>query len=410
MALFHYKCRNPQGSLVSGSREAESQESLASALQAENLIPVEISKAKAGGFSRSIEFNLPSLRAKKVSKDELQVFCRQMYTLLKAGIPVLMAVGRLSETTRDAVLSDALNTIIVRLKEGQPLYLALKEFKHIFSSFFVNLVRVGEETGNLDRVFLFIAEYLELEIETKKKVKTALRYPILVICATLVALVVINIFVVPTFAKMFLDANIDLPLATRILIATSNFLLNYWYVLLAGCIILFFATRYYLSTSDGALKWARYQLKIPVIGWLIHRILLSRFTRLYALVLKAGVTALEGIQMVGRSTGNAYLESEINNITDLIARGNTISTAVGQTKLFSPLVIQMITLGEEAGQIESMLDDVADFYEREINYDLARLSDAIEPILLIIMAAMVLVLALGVFMPMWQMASVMGAG
>ncbi len=410
MALFHYKCRNPQGSLVSGSREAESQESLASALQAENLIPVEISKAKAGGLSRSIEFNLPSLRAKKVSKDELQVFCRQMYTLLKAGIPVLMAVGRLSETTRDAVLSDALNTIIVRLKEGQPLYLALKEFKHIFSSFFVNLVRVGEETGNLDRVFLFIAEYLELEIETKKKVKTALRYPILVICATLVALVVINIFVVPTFAKMFLDANIDLPLATRILIATSNFLLNYWYVLLAGCIILFFATRYYLSTSDGALKWARYQLKIPVIGWLIHRILLSRFTRLYALVLKAGVTALEGIQMVGRSTGNAYLESEINNITDLIARGNTISTAVGQTKLFSPLVIQMITLGEEAGQIESMLDDVADFYEREINYDLARLSDAIEPILLIIMAAMVLVLALGVFMPMWQMASVMGAG
>jgi MSHA biogenesis protein MshG len=410
MALFHYKCRNPQGSLVSGSREAESQESLASALQAENLIPVEISKAKAGGFSRSIEFNLPSLRAKKVSKDELQVFCRQMYTLLKAGIPVLMAVGRLSETTRDAVLSDALNTIIVRLKEGQPLYLALKEFKHIFSSFFVNLVRVGEETGNLDRVFLFIAEYLELEIETKKKVKTALRYPILVICATLVALVVINIFVVPTFAKMFLDANIDLPLATRILIATSNFLLNYWYVLLAGCIILFFATRYYLSTSDGALKWARYQLKIPVIGWLIHRILLSRFTRLYALVLKAGVTALEGIQMVGRSTGNAYLESEINNITDLIARGNTISTAVGQTKLFSPLVIQMITLGEEAGQIESMLDDVADFYEREINYDLARLSDAIEPILLIIMAAKLLVLALGVFMPMWQMASVMGAG
>lgn len=408
MAEFHYQCRNQKGELVSGKRQADSEVILAKLLRQENLIPISINSQKAKSKNKEIHIKLPKLFKKKVDKDELQMFCRQMYTLIKAGIPVMMAIARLAETTRDETLKEALEMVLKRLNQGRELSFALKERRDIFSNLFINLVRVGETTGKLDSVFLYIADYLSLETETKKKVKTALRYPILVLVSTLVAILVINIFVVPTFAKMFKSANVELPLPTIILMTTSDFILNYWYLLVLITAVGIWGIRRFVRTPQGALKWSSWQLKIPIIGWLIHRIVLARFTRLYALVLKAGVTALEGIQLVGASTGNAYIEKKVKGVTDLIARGNSIGNSVSEIDLFPPLVVQMITLGEESGQIDTMLDDVADFYEREVAYDLVRLSDTIEPIMLVIMAVMVLILAFGVFLPMWDMMSAVG--
>lgn len=232
-----------------------------------------------------------------------------------------------------------------------------------------------------------------------------MRYPLMVIGAIIIALLIINVFVIPAFAKLYANMHGILPLPTRILLATSNFIIHYWYLLIGIVVLAIWAIRSYIHSPKGAVQWGKFQLKIPVIGWLIHRILLTRFARLLSLVLRAGITAVDGIQMVGASTNNAYMSSRIQGVTDLIAKGNTISAAIDKTNLFPPLIIQMIVLGEESGTIDHLLDEVAEYYQREINYDIVRISDTIEPILLVIIGGMVLVLALGVFLPTWNLAS-----
>lgn len=403
MPEYNYNARDSQGKAVKGQRSAANAEELANQLMGDGFVPIDIAVATAGSASQSGKKK--KWFAAKVPHDELHMFCRQMYSLLHAGIPIATAVMRLGETAHDKTLAAALNEILITLNKGSSLHVAMAQFPDIFSDFFLNLIIVGESTGNLDNVFLHLAEYLELEVDITKKVKTAVRYPIMVLVTILIAMLIINVFVIPAFAKLYSSFHGVLPLPTRILIATSNFITHYWYVLLLGVIALTFAVRTYVKSHNGALQWGRMQLKIPIIGWLVHRILLVRFARLLGLVLRAGITAVDGIQMVGASTGNVYMADKIKNVTDLIVRGNTISAAISKTQLFPPLIIQMIVLGEESGTIDRLLDEVADFYQREIDYDIVRLSDAIEPILLVIIAGMVLVLALGVFLPMWNMAT-----
>lgn len=402
MPLFEFSARDANGKAIRATRTALSAEDLALQLQKEMLIPIEINKLNKK-IVKTTGFQMPKWFQARVSQDELQMFCRQMYTILKAGVPLATAMTRLAETTRDKKLALVLQHILMTLNQGRSLFLALSQFPDVFSDFFVNLVKVGESTGKLDEIFLHLAEYLELETDTKKKIKTALRYPILVIAATLVALLVINAFVIPAFADLFKSLHGTLPLATRILIATSHFIISDWYILLSVVIVGSFAIRNYIKTTSGELRWAEWKLKIPVVGWLIHRMILERFARLYSLVLQAGLTAVDGIELVGSSTNNAFVAKKIKSVGHLVGRGNSIAHSIAQAQLFTPLLVQMITLGEETGSIDTLLRDVAEYYQREINYDLVRLSDAIEPILLSIMGAMVLVLALGVFLPMWDM-------
>ena len=402
MPEYTYNARDKKGQSVKGQRSATSPEELASQLIGDGYMPIDIATA-------ALSVVVPLRQKNKwfintVPHDELHMFCRQMYSLLHAGIPLATAVMRLAETARNKMLADALNQILQTLNKGSSLHIAMAQFPAIFSDFFLNLIIIGESTGNLDNVFLHLAGYLELEVDISKKIKTAVRYPIMVICAIFIALIIINVFVVPAFAKLFSSFHGTLPLPTRILMMTSHFIISYWYALIGFSLVTIWGLRAYVKSYRGALNWGRIQLKIPIIGWLIHRILLARFARLLALVLRAGIPAVEGIQMVGSSTGNVYVAQKIKGVTDLIVRGNTISAAISKTQLFPPLIIQMIILGEESGTIDHLLDEVAEYYQREINYDIVRLSDAIEPILLVIMASMVLILALGVFLPMWDMA------
>lgn len=404
MPLFTFTAQDAHGNAVNGQRNGLSAEDVATQLQREGLIPLDINQTtKADTATKSLSDS--KLFKEKVKKDALHMFCRQMYAALKSGVPVAQTVARLAETTSSKPLKAALNQVMISLNQGRSLYVSMSQCPNVFSSFFVSLIKVGEGTGKLDEMFLHVAGYLELEIDTVKKLKTALRYPTIVLIAVLAALLVINAFVIPAFAKLFASFRAQLPLPTRILIATSHFLLTYWYVILLVVVLVIIGFKYYKRTPKGELQWSRFQLKIPVIGWLIHRILLARFARLYALVLRAGLTAVDGIELVGASTGNAYVAKQIRQISDLVARGNSISSAIAKTGLFPPLVIQMLTLGEETGSIDDLLDDVANFYQREIEYEMVRLSDAIEPIVVIIMGVMVLILALGVFLPMWELAS-----
>lgn len=412
MPDYHYSARDAHGKSLLGKRYAETPEELAMALMKEDLTPIDISLDEPA-LSDPQGHIQPSLLPKvkwfspKVNQDELYMFCRQMYSLTKAGIPIITAVSKLAETTRDKYLQKILSNVIEDLNRGRMLYLAFSQHPEVFTPFFVNLINVGENTGRLDEVFMHLANYLELQIDTKNKIKSALRYPVMVLAASFIALMIINVFVIPVFSKMFANFQGTLPLPTRMLIASSNFILSYWYILLFIAMIGLFLLRRYIKTPQGAIAWSELQLRIPIIGNLVERIIYVRFARLYALVLRSGITAVNGLELVAGTLGNPYVEQKVKSVADVIVRGNTIGQALTKAQFFSPLVIQMVVIGEESGNIDGMLDEAADYYQREVNYDLLRLSDAIEPILLVIMAAMVLVLALGVFLPMWDMASQM---
>lgn len=406
MPEFHYIARDEQGAKVKGEREATSADALSEQLHEAGLIPLEIMLAQAKAIKKeSKRFELPEFFQAPVPEKELQMLCRQMYSLLKAGIPIITTVTRLTETTRHKQLVEALEQVLATLNQGQSLSAGLAKSPKVFSEFFINLVRVGESSGKLDVIFLHLAEYIELEIDTKNKIKSAFRYPKMVGIALLIALLIINTFVVPAFTDLFSSFQDTLPLPTLILMASSDFILNYWYIVIGVSMLGMFAFSYVIKTPRGRVKWAEFKLKIPIMGWIVHRITLARFAKLFAMVLRAGLTAVEGIELVGASTNDAYFSERIQITSELIARGNSIAGAIEQTKLFPPLMIQMVALGEESGNIDNLLDEVAEFYQRELVYDLAHLSEAIEPILLVVVGVMVLLLALGVFLPMWDMAS-----
>lgn len=405
MPLFNYTALNTMGKTLSGQKTASSPEEVAAQLQREDLIPLDIllTHQVATATTRTL-FQNPF--KEKVTKDALHMFCRQMVAVLKSGVSISMAMTRLAETTRNKPLQKALQQIINHLHQGRSLHVSMSQCPDVFSPFFVSLIKIGESTGQLDNVFLHLAEYLALETDTTKKIKTALRYPAVVFTAIVVALLIINAFVIPAFASFFATFSAKLPLPTLMLMAISRFILDYWHWMLGGLVLSAIAFRAYIQTPSGRLNWAQFKLNIPILGWLLHRILLARFARLYSVVLRAGVNVVDGITLVSESTNNAFVAQKIKSISPWISRGYTISNAITKTGLFPPLVVQMITLGEETGSIDVLLDDVADYYQREIEYELQRLHDAIEPIMTIIMGVMVFILALGVFLPMWKLSAV----
>ena len=416
MPEFYYSVRNQQGKKTDGTRDANSSDALAEQLQKEGLIPLEI-KASNAIAPKEVKIKKPTLINLKlpdflVSPEppakEIQMFCRQMYSLLKAGIPIITTITRLQETTLNKKLVQALSTVLITLNQGQSLSDGLGKCSGVFSEFFINLVRVGESSGQLDKTFLYLSEYIALEIDTKKKIKSAFSYPKMVSIAMLIALLVINIFVIPTFADLFKNVKGGLPVPTIILMTTSNIIINYWFFAIMAVVVAVLAFKFWVKTSQGKIQWAHFILKLPIVGWLVQRITLMRFAKLFAMVLRAGLTVVQGIELVGASTDNAYFAQKITMTSALIVRGNTLSQAIEQTKLFPPLMIQMVAIGEESGGLDHLLDEIADFYEREVAYDLEHLSEAIEPILLIFMGGMVLMLALGVFLPMWTMSNAVG--
>ncbi len=400
MPDFTFKGQKPTGEDVSGARQAVSAESLADSLAQDGIIPLSILEHDG---KVSSELDLSKYLRRKIKTEELQLFCRQMHTLIKVGIPINIAVTRLIQTTKDKQFKKILEALLVDLNAGRTLEHALSQFPETFSKLFINIIKVGENTGRLDKVFLQLSDYLALEVDTKKKIKETIRYPIIVLSAISIALTIFNIFVIPTFAKMFERAKAELPLATRILMETSWFFTEFWPYILFVFVSSLTAFRWYIKTDKGKLLWHRVILRFPIVGWLVHRIHLSRFCKLFSMMISAGIPVLDAMNLVGEATGNAYLASKIDGIVNYISHGNTVASACMLTEFFPPLVLQMITLGEETGRLDSLLLDVADFYDREIEYDSKRLSDAIEPIVLIAMAVMVLILALGIFLPMWDM-------
>ncbi|HKJ76698.1 MAG TPA: type II secretion system F family protein, partial [Gammaproteobacteria bacterium] len=335
--------------------------------------------------------------------DDLTLFCRQMYTLTRAGVPLIRAVTGLSETSRNTVLADTLKEVRAELESGRELSGAMGRFPDVFTPIMVSMVHVGENTGQLDEAFQRLAEHLEMEKDTRDRIKAAVRYPAFVIFAMAVAITVINIWVIPAFANVFEGMGEELPWQTRLLIGTSEFTVEYWPVLVGGFAALVFGLRYYVRTDEGRYQWDRLKLRLPLVGNLIQRATLGRFSRSFAMTLRSGVPLIQALTVTAGAVGNTFVGERVLGMRNGIERGDSLTRTAAASNLFTPLVLQMMAVGEETGAVDDMLDEVGGFYEREVDYDLKNLSSAIEPILIVGVGILVLILALGVFLPMWDM-------
>lgn len=398
MASFQYKARDASGNAVSGQLEAGSQAAAADILKQRRYIPLSIEAVvvadKTAGFA---------LWQAKVSLTELIIFSRQMYSLMKAGIPIIRAIKSLAESTGSPRLRQVMADLASELENGRSLSVAMANHPKVFSRLIVSLVHVGENTGRLDDAFLQLTFYFEQELETRKQIKQATRYPIFVLIALIIAMVVLNIFVIPQFANMFARFNAELPWSTQLLLASSAFFITFWPLLLVLLLASVVGISFYLQSPAGRLRWGRWKLRVPIIGSIINRATLGRFARSFSMMLKAGVPITTALSLVAEAVDNDYLGDKIREMRRSIERGESLLRVSQQSGMFTDLVLQMVSVGEETGQMDEMLTEVAGFYEREVAFDLKSLTAKIEPILIVIVAAMVLLLALGIFTPMWDM-------
>ncbi|GHF82801.1 type II secretion system F family protein [Thalassotalea marina] len=408
MASFDFVGRDSAGAQIKGKIEAANAGAVAEQLSRQQIIPLKIEPAKktSGAAGDVAGIDLAELfGSAPVSLDELIVFCRQMYALVRSGVPILRSIHGMADSSSNAKLKEVLHQVAAQLEGGYALSSALNQHPRFFSPLFVSLIHVGENTGQLEEAFAKLASYFEREQETRKRIKTALRYPSFVLIAIAAAVVILNIFVIPTFADMFSKLGAELPWATRALIASSNFFLDYWPHMLIGILALVFGIRAYVRTEKGKLNWDKLKTRLPIVGSIIERSILARFSHSFAIVLKAGVPMTTGLTLVSEAVDNTYMAKKIVAMRSAIESGESLLRSAVASTLFTPLVLQMIAVGEETGRVDELLEEVGEYYEREVDYDLSTLTAKIEPILIAIVAAMVLVLALGIFTPMWDMMS-----
>ncbi|MCQ8130551.1 type II secretion system F family protein [Methylomonas rivi] len=405
MPLFTYKARNGAGKLVSNTVEADSSKSVAQTLLSRGLTPISIEAAVQQGAM--IQQFLDWRAAQQLGINDLILFSRQMYSLTKAGVPLMRAITSLADSCRNIALKQALAGISRKLESGQSLSQAMAQYRKIFPILLVSIVNVGETTGGLEQAFQQIGHYLEREKETQSRIKSALRYPSMVLIAIGIALVIVNIYVIPAFKGVFDKMGAQLPWQTRLLMSVSDFSVAYWPYLLGGLLVTALLVNKYLDTAAGRLQWHKALLKIPVIGSIIERATMERFSRSFAMILNAGVPLIQGISIVAQAVGNDFIGSQLHKMQVGIEKGDSISRMARSIGLFPPLVIQMILVGEESGNIAEMLQEAADFYEGEIDAELKNLAGTIEPVLIVVIGIMVLVLALGIFLPMWDLSTSM---
>ncbi|SCZ65132.1 type II secretion system F family protein [Thiohalomonas denitrificans] len=406
MPLFEYTARDGRGGAVTGRIESSSADAVASQLLNSGITPVHISEAvPRRDYLAELRRHLGSGRP---NQDDLLLFCRQMYTLTKSGVPIVRGLTGLAESTRNAVLAESLQQIRTELEAGRDLSGAMAQHPKIFSPLMVSMVRVGESTGQLDEAFERLSRYLEQDRDTRSRIKTALRYPTIVLVFIAAAIGVVNVIVIPAFAKVFAGMGSDLPWQTKLLMALSDFSVAFWPHILMAIILTVLAVRSYVHTPAGRYRWDHMKLGLPIVGSIISRAILARFARTFAMTTRSGVPLIQALGVVARAVNNEYVSERVINMRSGVERGDTLTRTAAATGLFTPLILQMLSVGEETGRVEDMMDEVAGFYEREVEHELKSLTSAIEPILIVAVGILVLILALGVFLPMWDLTQLAG--
>lgn len=410
MTAYAWKGRNGRGEALSGVLDGHDENEVVDQLFAGGITPIEVNVA-----AEAVPLALPAwvlaLTEPGVKDVDTLVFTRQMYSLERSGVPILRSLAGLEASTEKPAMAAVLADVRASLNQGKDLSTALSRHPKVFDTFYVAMARVGEMTGNLAEIFLRLSEHIEFEMDTRARIKQALRYPTLVAVSIGLAIALINIFVIPTFAAVFANFHAELPLMTRLLLGVSDFMVQFWpyiVVALAGMVI---GVRQYVQTEAGRYRWDKQKLRLPIIGIIILKATLSRFARSFALASGAGVPISQTLTVVALTVDNAFIGQRIEQMRDGVERGESISRCAAATGIFTPIVLQMLAVGEESGELERLLNEVGHMYDRETNYAIKGLSASIEPILLTLVAGMVLVLALGVFLPLWNLGkAAMGRG
>jgi MSHA biogenesis protein MshG len=404
MPVFAYKGRSARGELVQGTLEGADSGAIADQLLNTGITPVEIRFSRRAAENAKPDSPWRRLtREKKVGALELMLFSRQMYTLLKAGVPIMRALAGLQESTQNPAFSAMLQDLRESLDSGRELSTAMRRHPKVFSPFYLSMVQVGEMTGMLDITFLRLYEHIEFEREMKERIKSAVRYPLFVVAAMAIAIVIVNIFVIPAFAKVFEGFHAELPLVTRLLMGFSDFMVNSWHVLLALLVGAVVALRAWINTVNGRYKWDRYKFHIPIAGRIMLKGTLARFARSLALSFKSGIPIVQALNSVALVVDNEFIRSRIEQMRDGVERGESILRTAAASGVFNPTVLQMIAVGEETGDLDGLMFEIAGMYEREVEYEIKTLSANIEPVMIVLLGGLVLILALGIFLPMWDL-------
>ncbi|HEU4853620.1 MAG TPA: type II secretion system F family protein [Telluria sp.] len=402
MPFFAYKGRNARGELMQGVLEGADSGAVADQLFSTGVTPIEINETQRTIASGELTW-WQRFTEKKPDSLDVQLFSRQMYTLLKSGVPIMRGLAGLQESAVNKAFARVIKDLRESLDSGRELSAAMRRHGHVFDNFYLSMVRVGEMTGRLEEVFMRLFNHLEFERDMRERVKSATRYPMFVVGAMVLAMLVVNIFVVPQFVKVFAALKADLPFMTRMLIGSSNFTTTYWPLMLGMAVFAFFSIRAWIATPAGRFAWDKGKLRIPIAGKIILKATMARFARSFALSSKSGVPIVQALTVVSQTVDNAYLCARIEQMRDGVERGESILRTSVTAGVFTPIVLQMIAVGEETGSLDDLMDEIAAMYEREVDYELKTLAAQVEPILIVFLGAMVLVLALGIFVPMWDL-------
>jgi MSHA biogenesis protein MshG len=408
MASFAYTGRS-NAQAVSGVLDGTSADDVAETLLSRGVVPLTIKAA--GGAASSSEGGTLAQRFEqwslpKVTVVDLMLLSRQLHTLLKSGVPILRALAGLQDSSTHERLKQTLLSVRQSLESGVELSMSMAQHPSIFDTFYVALVRVGEMTGRIDEVFLRLFHHLEFEMFMGQQVKSALRYPLFVMAAMVAAIGVINVMVIPAFADVFKSLGAELPLATRILLGMSSFTVHYGWLVAIVAVAGVFLLRRWVATPEGKLTWDRLKLKLPLAGKIVRKAMLARMARSLSLSLKSGVPVEQALSVVAQTVENSFMSRKVEQMRSSVERGESILRAAVGSGVFTPVVLQMIAVGEETGALDELLDEIAQLYTNEVQYELKTLAQQIEPIMIVFIGILVLVLALGVFLPIWDLGRV----
>lgn len=407
MPAFSYRGRNANGDTVTGVLEGASAALVADQLFGSGVTPLEITPAPASATpqkdSGSGEIRL---FAPKVQHVDILLFSRQIYTLLKSGVPIMRALAGLQESSQNPAMKSVLGQVRESLDTGRELSVSLARHPKVFTPFYLSMVRVGEVTGRLEEIFLRLFDHLEFERFMREQVKSALRYPSFVIIAMAIAMFVVNIWVIPAFAKVFKGFNAELPLLTRVLIGFSDFMVAWWWAIILALVAAALAFRGWVRTPAGRYQWDKIKMRIPIAGKIVRKATLARFARSFALAARSGVPVIQALSTVAQTVDNAFIADKLEHMRTSVERGESVLRSAIATRIFTPVVLQMIAVGEESGSLDEMMEEIAGMYQSEVEYELKNLAQQIEPILIVLLGIMVLILALGIFLPIWDLGKV----
>ncbi len=393
MVIYNYRARDNSGRLVVGSLEAVSPVSAEKQIEGLRLIPIQVKEA--AGFSLGDTF--PILQA--VSKRDVIIFSRQLATLYQSGVPFSKSLDSLIEFTRNRKFKSVLNALKQDVESGNTFSQSLAKYPKIFSETYVHMVEVGETAGLLYDILIRLALLMEKDMAVRSKVKSATFYPKIVLSAIVIAIVVLVGFVIPKFAMLYKSFNVPLPLETRVLVAISDFFVSYWYIVFGTAAASVIAVWLFLNSAGGRLWWDEYKLKIPIFGSIFYKAMMSQFTRIFGLLFQSGLPVSRSFELIRNSVNNKFFTKKIDEIHSDVTKGESITNSFKNSKIFSSIIIQMVSVGEETGHIDEMLAKVSDYLDEDLDHQLSMLQATIEPVLLTIIFGMVLFLALAIYLP-----------